>query len=35
MFFDYAVWGIIVELNVHKQETFIALCITWSFKFHY
>jgi hypothetical protein len=33
MFLDYIVRGIVIELDICKQETFIVLCITWSFKF--
>jgi hypothetical protein len=34
MFLNYIVLGIAVELDLYKQETFIVLCITWSFRFH-
>jgi hypothetical protein len=29
---NYIVWGIAIELDFYKQETFIILYITWSFK---
>jgi hypothetical protein len=32
---DYTMLGIAVELDPYKQKTFIGLCITWSFRFHY
>jgi len=35
MFMDYTLWGITIELDVYKQETFIVLYIIWSFRFHY
>jgi hypothetical protein len=35
MFFDYTMWGIVVEMDIYKQSIFVVLCITWSFKFHY
>jgi len=27
--------GIAIELKLYKQEIFIVLCITWSFRSHY
>jgi hypothetical protein len=32
---DYPVQGIVVELDIYEQETFIVLCIIWTLKFQY